>query len=145
VYDAAAGKVTGGGWFQSPPGASSDPGFTGRANFGFNVQYKQGASVPTGQLEFHVGRLSFHSSVFQSLVITGGAARLAGTGTVNGRSGYSFLLTFVDGSRTGGADRIRVRIWNSTSGTVIYDSGAGRDEDDGLVALLGGNTRIHDI
>jgi CSLREA domain-containing protein len=142
VYDPAAGMVTGGGWFQSPAGASANPAYTGRANFGFNAQYQQDASIPTGQFEFRVGRLNFHSTAFQALVITGSRARLHGAGTVNGRSGYSFVLTFVDGSRAGGTDRIRVRIWNSTSGTVLYDSGAGHAEDDGLTPLLGGNTRI---
>jgi hypothetical protein len=67
---------------------------------------------------------------------------LQGTGTVNGQSGYSFVLTFVDGSRDGRADSIGVRIWNRTSGMVIYDSAAGLEENHVLTPLLGGSVRI---
>ena len=144
VYGPAAGKVIGGGWFQSPAGASADPCYTGRAVFGFNAQYKPDASVPTGQLEFRVGQLNFHSTAFRSLVVRDGRVRLTGMGTINGRSGYSFRLTFVDHGRAAGPDRLRVRIWNTDSGSAVFDSGARSwgDDAEGLTVLSGGNTSI---
>ena len=54
AYDPSAGFVTGGGTIASPPGAySADPALTGKAAFGFVSKYKKGATVPSGENEFH--------------------------------------------------------------------------------------------
>ncbi len=42
VADPSAGFVTGGGWINSPEGALVGTTIVGKANFGFNAQYKKG-------------------------------------------------------------------------------------------------------
>src|SRR5207302_6753291 len=64
VYDPNGGFVTGGGFINVNPGSyTADPTLSGRANFGFNSQYKKNANIPTGETEFNfqVGNFNFHS------------------------------------------------------------------------------------
>jgi large repetitive protein len=134
------GDVTGGGWINSSAGAyTQDPSFAGRANFGFVSEYKKGATIPTGQTEFHLNDVNFHfnSTGYGGLVVSGPVAQYQGQGTVNGVAGYSFLVTATDGQAVGGGgvDRFRIKIWNT--GGVVYDNSAGSD------AIAGGNIVIH--
>jgi len=150
VYDPSAGFVTGGGWFWSPKGAcqlSWCQNAEGRANFGFVSKYQKGAKVPTGQTEFQfqAGNLNFHSDAYQWLVISGPKAQYKGTGTLNGVSGYGFLLTAWDGqvSGGGGQDKFRIKIWDS-NGIVVYDNQMGAsDTDDPTTVIQGGSIVIH--
>jgi PKD repeat protein len=152
VYDPSAGGfVTGGGWIMSPKGSyAADPDASGRANFGFNSQYKKGASVPTGQTEFqlHFASFNFHSDTYEVLVVSGYKAQYRGTGKVNGVGGYKFVLTAYDGQITGGGgvDRFRIKITRLSDGVVVYDTRTGTSEDmddaDPL-ALGGGSIVIH--
>jgi hypothetical protein len=145
VGDDCGAEVTGGGWFDSPCGASAaDPTFAGKANLGFNAQHKKGRSTPTGQLQFNAGKLNFHSTAYESLVITGSRAQLKGTGTVNGRGTYAFVLTVTGGGRAGVPDRVRIRIWNPATGAAVYDNLTGApDTADPVAPLRGGNVTIH--
>jgi PKD repeat protein len=132
IFDPNGGFVTGGGWIQSPAGAyTADPALTGRANFGFVSMYHPGASVPTGQTEFHfeVGGLNFHSTDYQWLVVAGPLAQYKGTGTINGAGSYKFLLTARDGQASGGGgtDKFRIKIWSADA--VIYDNVLGTSDD----------------
>jgi hypothetical protein len=147
VYDPGAGFVTGGGWITSPAGAyAANPALTGRANFGFNSKYKQGANVPDGQTQFHfqAAGFNFHSTAYEWLVVAGARAQYKGTGTINGSGSYSFLLTVIDGQKPGGGgvDRFRLKVWGP--GGVIYDNQVG-DADDApaSTALGGGSIVIH--
>lgn len=147
VYDPGAGFVTGGGWITSPAGAyAANPTLTGKANFGFNARYKNGAQVPDGQTQFHfqAAGFNFHSTAYEWLVVAGARAQYKGTGTINGSGSYSFLLTVIDGQRPGGGgvDRFRLKVWGP--GGVVYDNQMG-DPDDGAAstALGGGSIVIH--
>ena len=149
VYDPSAGFVTGGGWITSPEGAYvPQPSLTGKAIFGFVSKYQKGATVPTGQTEFQFGLagFNFHSDAYQWLVVAGAKAQYKGTGSVNGESGYGFLLTATDGqlSGGGGTDKFRIKIWNVTSGTVVYDNvlGAGDDLDNAAPQAIGGGSIV---
>jgi hypothetical protein len=151
VYDPSAGFVTGGGWFWSPEGACRlswcTPNTVGRANFGFVSKYQKGAKVPTGQTEFQfqAGNLNFHSDAYEWLVISGPKAQYKGTGTLNGVSGYGFLLTAWDGqvSGGGGQDKFRIKIWDSY-GNVVYDNQMGySDTADPTTVIQGGSIVIH--
>jgi large repetitive protein len=144
IYDANAGKITGGRWFNSPAGAyAADPRFAGKANFGFNAQYKGDASVPTGEFQFSVGTFSFHSTAYDWVVVVGDTAQLQGTGTANGRT-YAFQLTILDGTHAGRPDRIRIKMWDPLSGLVAYNSQPGANEvDNPLTTLGGGQAMIH--
>jgi hypothetical protein len=152
VYDPSAGGfVTGGGWIISPPSSyAADPAASGRANFGFNSQYKKGSTVPTGETEFqlHFATFKFHSEAYEVLVVSGHKAQYRGTGKVNGVTGYKFVLTAYDGQITGGggADRFRIKISRIADGVVVYDTrmGTSEDMDDAdPLALGGGSIVIH--
>ncbi len=152
IYDPNAGFVTGGGWINSPAGSDAeDPTLTGKANFGFVSKYKKGSNVPEGETEFQfkAGDINFHSSVQDagSLVISGGRkATYRGTGTVNGVSGYRFVLIAYDGDQPGGGGIDRFRIKITQGGSVIYDNRMGVSEDLDIAdptALGGGSIVIH--
>ena len=152
VYDASAGFVTGGGWLNVAPGSyRPDPTLTGRANFGFNSQYKKNAQVPTGNTEFQfqVGNLNFHSELYTWLVVSGFKAQYKGTGSINGSGNYDFALTAYDGdiSGGGGVDRFRIRITDpSNSNAVIFDNRYGQPTDMDVAdpqAIASGSIVIH--
>jgi VCBS repeat-containing protein len=151
VYDPGAGGfVSGGGWITSPVGSyAAAPTLSGKANFGFTSQYKKGASTPTGETEFqlHFASFNFHSTAYEVLVVSGYKAQFRGTGTVNGESGYKFVLTAFDGQLQGdGVDKFRIKISRISDGVVVYDTKMGVSEDMDLAAPLaigGGSIVIH--
>jgi uncharacterized repeat protein (TIGR01451 family) len=151
VYDSSAGFVTGGGWIDVQPGSyTADPTLSGRANFGFNSQYKKGATVPTGNTEFQfqVANLNFHSEKFDWLVVSGFKSQFRGTGTINGSGNYKFTLTAYDGQVGGGGgiDRFRIVISDAVSGAVVFDNrnGASMDIDAANPQnIAGGSIVIH--
>lgn len=148
VYDASAGFVTGGGWIDSPAGAyPSDPTLTGKATFGFVSRYQKGATVPSGNTEFHfqAASFTFRSASYQWLVIAGARAQYKGVGTVSGRTGsFGFLLTAIDGAVAGGGgvDKFRLKVWDSATGVVVYDNQLGQFEDSGAATALGGGSIV---
>ena len=149
VYDPSAGFITGGGWIDSPQGAYvADDTLSGKANFGFISKYKKGADTPDGttQFQFKVADLKFHSENYDWLVIAGEHAKYKGTGTINDKGEYGFMLTATDGDFFGtpGSDTFRIKIWDKETETVVYDNKLGLDdtEYDGT-ELGGGNIVIH--
>jgi hypothetical protein len=149
IYDPGAGFVTGGGWNNSPAGAyTADPSLTGKATFGFVSKYQKGANVPTGNTEFQfkVANLNFSSTTYDWLVVAGAKAQFKGTGTINGAGSYRFMLTAIDGQINGGGgvDKFRIKIWDPTTGQVIYDNQMGAGDDALLTtAIQGGSIVIH--
>jgi ELWxxDGT repeat protein len=145
VYDRSAGFVTGGGWIDSPAGAyAADPALTGKVTFGFESKYHKGATLPTGNTEFQLklANLNFKWTDFDWLVVAGDQARLRGSGTINGRGDYAFLLTAIDGGRTA-PDQLRIRIWDQDTGATLYDNGMGKPDDaPGATAPLGGGSIV---
>jgi hypothetical protein len=150
AYDPAGGFVTGGGFIVSPAGAyAAAPTATGKATFGFEAKYKKGASVPTGQTRFvfQGAGFDFQSTSYDWLVVTGSAkAQWKGVGTVGGRTGYAFMVKAVDGDanspRT--SDLLRVKVWNASTGAVVYDNQMGQTDDaTPSTAIGGGNIQIH--
>ena len=127
------------------------PTLSGRANFGFNSQYKKGATVPTGETEFNfqVGNFNFHSDAYTWLVVQGYKAQYKGTGSVNGVSGYDFTLTAYDGDITGGGgvDKFRIRITDdNNSNAVVFDNRYGTLTDIDTAdpqSIAGGSIVIH--
>ena len=151
IYDPNAGFVTGGGWINSPAGAyAANPSLSGKATFGFVSKYQKGATVPTGQtqFQFQMASFSFQSIDYQWLVISGAKAQYKGDGTVNGASGYSFILTATDGeiSGGGGVDKFRIHITNTATGATVYDNVPGAADDINNAnpeAIGGGDIVIH--
>lgn len=148
VYDTSAGFLTGGGWITSPVGAlTSTPSLTGKATLEFDSKYEKGANVPTGSTQFQldVGSFLFKSTSYDWLVVAGARAEYKGSGTVNGTAGYSFILTAIDGKLPGGgSDKLRIKIWNTGTGGVVYDNQMGAaDAADPTMVIGGGDIVIH--
>ena len=152
VYDPTGGFVTGGGWIDSPTGAcrltTVCEDATGKASLGFVSKYHKGATTPSGKTEFqfNAGNLTFQSTVYNWLVVAGARAQYKGDGTINGGGDYGFLLTAIDGAldQSDSRDRFRIKIWDKTTGAIVYDNRMGEGEDSGAAtALGGGNIVIH--
>jgi hypothetical protein len=150
VYDPNGGFVTGSGWINSPAGAyAADDELAGKASFGFVSKYPKGSNVPPvgeTQFQFQAANLTFESTAYEWLVISGAKARYRGTGQINGAGSYGFELTAWDGQvSAGGADRFRIKIWNRNQGNaVVYDNQMGAaDGADPTTALGGGSIVIH--
>jgi PKD repeat protein len=148
VYDPAAGFITGSGSIASPPGAyTADFSLTGKAIFSFASRYQKGATRPTGQTQFRLAsaRLSFQSTSYEWLVVSGARAQYQGSGTVGGKGGYEFIVTAIDGQITGGGgvDKLRIKIWNKSTGAVVYDNQPGApDTANPTTAIAGGSISI---
>lgn len=147
VYDPSAGFVTGGGWINSPAGAySPNPALAGKATFGFVAQYKKGATEPTGNTEFQfkVANLSFTSTSYDWLVVSGSKAQFRGRGTINGQGDYAFFVTASDGDSDGDKkpDKFRIRIWDRLNGGLVYDNQLGAPDDADPTTVLGGGSIV---
>jgi hypothetical protein len=97
------GKVTGGGNIDLS---------SGKATFGFVVQYDANATSPSGNLTFmdHSAKLSLKASSFTLLYINDNHARIIGYATVNGVSNISFTLDVYDYGKPGKADIFTIQI-----------------------------------
>jgi hypothetical protein len=151
VFDPSGGYVTGNGYFTSPKGAwPAQPNASGQAEFGMNAKFATGAPVPTGKLRFTYDItpldhgcaaatcLQFDSTAYTSLTTTTTKATLKGTGTLNGATGYTFLISLIDGS----PDKVRFKIMKGPL-TVIYDSQKGAaDTADPTITVMGGSVLI---
>ena len=157
VYDPEGGFVTGGGWIDSPIGACTFEdcidATVGKATFGFVSKYQKGATVPSGNTQFHfkAGNLKFKSSDYEwlTIVIAGAKAQFKGTGTINGEGDYGFMITALDADLNDNdshtEDKFRIKIWDKNNAdTVVYDNkmGAADDSDDATI-IGGGSIKIH--
>jgi hypothetical protein len=146
VFDPNANFVTGGGWITSPYVANAEyMQVEGRANFGFVSRYKKGTNNVDGNTEFQfqAGNLNFKSTMHESgsLVISGNRATYRGTGTINGMTGYKFVVVAIDGHLNGGTnpDRFRIKITRTADDVVVYDNQFGSDENTADATILGNN------
>jgi hypothetical protein len=121
----ADGFITGGGWINSPAGALVGTTAMGKASYSFDAKYNPATGVSSGSatFDFPDGALSFASTRIDWLVVANAKAWIKGMGTVNGVSGYSFLLSAVDSELNGyrNMDTFRMQIWNQ-NGTLVYDN-----------------------
>jgi ELWxxDGT repeat protein len=146
IYDPNGGFVTGGGWFDSPVGAySAQPGLSGKATFGFLTKYQVGQGVPSGetQFDFKAAGLSFRSTSYDWLVISGAKAQYKGSGTINDAGDFAFIVTAVDGHVSGGTDTLRMKIWNKQSNQVIYDNQPGAADNANPTTPVHGSVVLH--
>jgi hypothetical protein len=146
IYDPAGGYTYGGGWFASPAGAlKSDATATGKANFGYAVNYFKGAANPKGETQFElkVGDFEYNALNFEYLSVAGARAQIKGTGKITGgQSGINFIMTVIDGALDGtGIDKVRIKIYNRNTGQVYYDNEGGSDANN-PVSKVGTNSQI---
>jgi hypothetical protein len=133
IYDPNGGHTYGGGYFESPAGALlSDATATGKATYGFAMNYFKNSTYPKGetQFQFKVGDFEFNALNFDYLVITNSMAQFKGTGKIiGGQSGIGFTMTVVDGQLDGsGIDKIRIKVYNKNTGEVYYDNEPGASD-----------------
>jgi hypothetical protein len=142
AYDANGGYTYGAGTFISPAGAlAAKPSLTDKVTFGFTSNYIKGATNPKGETEFDFKindsnySFGFNALNYDYMVVSGSKAIYKGLGktTINGveQSGIAFILTVIDGKNQtypNGVDKIRMKIYNKTTGAVIYDSQPGASE-----------------
>lgn len=149
IYNPFTGDVAGSGKYNSPAGALvSDPQATGQVRIGFSSKYINGGTVPIGntKLTFKTANFDFDSSTYEWLVVDGAKGQYRGTGMVNGVAGYTFLLTAIDGDIAGGGgiDKFRIKIWNTATNAVVYDTQMGDpDSADPTMTLQQGHIMIH--
>jgi hypothetical protein len=132
IYDPNGGYTIGGGYISVLAGSyPADPSKTGKLSFGFNSKYTN-ATNPKGetQIQFAMGGLEFNALNYDYLAISGARAQFRGFGKLNGESGYNFTLTVIDGQITGGGgvDKFRIKIWNKTTGAIVFDSQMGASD-----------------
>jgi hypothetical protein len=129
TVEAAAAKVTGGGWISI---------FTGRTSFGFNA-IPQAGGLFSGQFQLRSnnGKNRFHGNVVTNLSSSGNTATWSGTGDWNGQPGYTFTISVVDNGSSGSKklDTISITITSPTN-AVVYTTG-------GAQVLKGGNVTVH--
>ncbi|HEX6846083.1 MAG TPA: T9SS type A sorting domain-containing protein [Chitinophagaceae bacterium] len=147
IYDPNGGNTYGGGYFNSPAGAlTADPSATGKASYGFAMNYFKNSTYPKGetQFEFKVGDFEFNALNFDYLVISNSMAQFKGTGKImGGQSGIGFTMTVVDGQLDGtGIDKIRMKIYNKNNGFIIYDNQPGSSDASLPTQAVGANSVI---
>jgi hypothetical protein len=149
IYDPDGGFLTGDGWINSPAGAYTDnPSLTGKATFKFMSKYDKDASIPSGQTEFLLAAagMTFNSTSYDWLVISGARAHCKGSGTINGEGNYAFVMIVVDEKVKGDArpGKFRIKILNKATGRTIYDNGLGGPENmPPITAIAGGSIHVH--
>ena len=76
-------------------------------------------------------------------MVSGSKVRFKGSGTINGAGDFAFLLSAVDGQVSGDeSDAFRIKIWNKSTGVVVYDSEMGRGEGAPATTVLGGGSIV---
>ena len=146
VYDSNDGFIAGSGWVDSPAKAYiANPGFSGRASFGFVSNYGKGTDLLTSktELRFHVADLDFYSRECQRQVVTDSNVQFSGRGAINGSGDYGFIVTVTDGSTSsGGVDSFRIKIWDEQiiegvfHKLVIYENQPDDDTDALLASVV---------
>ena len=77
---------------------------------------------------FKLGNLNFMSTTCEWMASSGGKLHLKGSGTVNGKGSYNFILYAFDGQAVGRSDMLHIKIWNTSTNQVVYDNQPGADE-----------------
>jgi PKD repeat protein len=101
-----------------------------------------------GALVVRSGKRTFHAKSFQTLDVDDNKGMLLGEGKFDGDvKRYGFLLAAVDGGsrRDRQKDLVRLKIWNLSTGQVVFDSEPGRG-DDAVPAkrLMEGRIEVHE-
>jgi hypothetical protein len=128
VIDLLVGSITGNGAINIPPVgfvAALAATKSNKLTFHLSAKYAGGQPVPLGNtaFDFIATHRIFRSTHLDWLVISGRTASYEGSGTINGAGSYNFFVSAESGGR--GASKIRIRIWDQSTGSVVYDSQPG--------------------
>lgn len=117
VYDPAEPVAAGSGSFGSPRGAlARDALYTGPARLSFVAQGKEGM-----QVRFSTGKLAFEGAGAQLVSAGGARARYEGSGTLDGKPGYRFVLGAQKGDAGPGRVHLRITHADPASGAEVVD------------------------
>ena len=118
VYDPAAGRVSGAGWFWSGDEAYDDPDPWGEwAFFGYRARYRNNEPTPRGKTRLHLlGEFYFRSTSYDYLIINDTMAVAEGTGRIGSDTGYRFRVQGVD---NGWIDFFQITIWDDATGEIL--------------------------
>jgi len=142
VYDPNAGTLNIDGSMATAAGAlAANPSVTGQTWVHYTGAYPLGGDTPYGQSKAWVENTDFRMepSTMEWLVVTpDGKVASRGTGTVAGQSGYTWVLYGWDACdssnrpacRDIGTDEIRLLVFRSVGGQIVYDSQPGSREFD---------------
>jgi flagellar hook capping protein FlgD len=145
VFDRGDGFMNGNGKFDSPAGAwVADPQASGRVDFTFDTRYRKDDLIPTGStsFQFKTSGMDFESTSADWFIVGFARGMYRGTGTINGIGSYRFLLSGVDGDDLSpvAVDKIRLKIVDAATGTLIYDNQMGApDTAMATYPISGGN------
>lgn len=129
------GVILGVGAFQDP---STPANARGRDKERQKVKFSAFARVRNGEtgrdskLDVRSGKLSFRAKSFDTVVFGDSQASLRGEGRIDGDSRrYGFVVSAIDGDRRRQRQRdfLRIRIWNLTTGQVMFDNQPGAGDD----------------
>ncbi len=119
----AGGQYAAGeGWFEFPSGALFlNSKNDGKMHFNFEVNtLKRGHDFDVSFFTTK-GKFDFKANSFDWLTTENNTAQFKGSGKVNGKSGYGFLITASEGDK--GKDKIRAVIWDKTNGDrLVFDN-----------------------
>jgi PKD domain len=153
VYDPDAGFATTGGFIDSPADAlTSIPDAQGKLHVQANPKYHKADAGPApsgGKVDALLQESGFRlaSASLEWLVVTvDDKVAVKGIGSINGESGYGFVLYGYDQP-----DALRLVVWPLSAGPVpgnstLYDNRRGADFDLDLAdpqSLAGGSVQIH--
>lgn len=153
VYDPDGGFATSGAYLDSPAGAlTTAPTASGRLYLQLNPKYTPGDPGPAvsgGKISGNLrdAAFSLDSATLDWLVVTqAGKAAAKGTATVNGESGYGYVVYGYDDP-----DKLRLVVWRLSEGdypgsSTVYDNRRGSNYDLDLAnpqELSGGSFQAH--
>ena len=128
-------ELTGSHWQRPSVSVLPEPGWSG-------------VNIPTGEAEFNFrsANLNFKSKSDDWLIVKGSRIQYRGFGTINGAGDYSFIISASSSEEKGrnNSDKFRIKIWDESSGHVIYDTM--RDSEnyvDPVTEIKGGLIVIH--
>ena len=90
--------------------------------------YRPGRATPRGTVNLWVpmAGIRFRSTQLDWFAASPGLAKISGRGTLGGSAEYGFMLWAFDAQRDWSddfrVDRFRIRIWDTATGEVVYDS-----------------------
>jgi probable HAF family extracellular repeat protein len=126
VVCGSAAAATGVGAFASPSNAVAVG--PRRGSIGSFAFLAEGTDARKAAVEVNVAGMALRSSRVEAVTLDAARVQYSGQGTVNGRGDYRFTLTAIAGAKTGGKDRIHVRIAHTEPGSKVemvdYDNGA---------------------
>jgi len=141
--------VTGDGWFNSPENSFVFGNNTqDEAKFKFECRYNMYGETLRGKtiFSFNQDEYVFKSISYNYLIITDDKAVFYGNGSINRKKGFGFIISVIDCDLNDNheEDRFRIKIWDETNGTVIYDNEMDVDEEfDATTVIGGGSIVIH--